>query len=213
MSNRTKLTISIVLNAALVVMELFALFRYTIAEGWGLFIWYTNDSNLFALLVSLLYVCAGVQVLLSPYISMGAATRTLRLAAVTSLMLTFFVVLFYLAPAKGPGGYHSMMFSGSGLYLHTICPLLSLLSFVCCEDGPRIRLASAAKAVIPTVLYAAVLIPLNIFRLADGPYKFLRIYENTVTESVLWVVACVGGAYIMALLLRKANNAIHQKRI
>ena len=54
---------------------------------------------------------------------------------------------------------------------------------------------------IPPVLYAAVIVTLNLTRTVRGPYPFLLVYEQPVWASLLWAGVILGTAWLIALLL------------
>ncbi len=58
-------------------------------------------------------------------------------------------------------------------------------------------------ALIPTGLYALVMVPLNVFRVYDGPYPFLRVHNQPWYMSILWMAAIFLVAFGAAAALRK----------
>ena len=61
-------------------------------------------------------------------------------------------------------------------------------------------------ALLPTLVYALVLVILNLAKLVDGPYPFLKVYQQPVYMSCIWVLAILGGAYLIAALLARMLN-------
>ncbi|MFD2728444.1 hypothetical protein [Enterococcus camelliae] len=91
---------------------------------------YTEDSNIFNLLTSILYVC-----LLLGWIPQNTKNRKivhlLRYISTACLALTIVVVLLVLAPMMGGlQGYKMMFLEGSMLYNHFFSPILAIVSFI-----------------------------------------------------------------------------------
>ena len=74
------------------------------------------------------------------------------------------------------------------------------------KKEPHLDAKSAFTATIPTLIYAIVLIILNILGVVDGPYPFLRVMNQPVYMSFVWFIVIVGGAFFLALLLQKLNS-------
>ena len=79
------------------------------------------------------------------------------------------------------------------------------------EKEPNLNTKSAFTATIPTLIYAILLIILNIVGAVDGPYAFLRVMNQPLYMSFVWFIVIVGGAFFLALLLQKLNS-IGRKR-
>jgi hypothetical protein len=103
-------------------------------------------------------------------------------------------------------GYVAMLLMGSMLYMHLICPLLAIFSFVRLEPRDDARGHETLVAIAPTVVYAIVTVTLNLLRVIEGPYPFLRVYEQPVWASVLWLVVMVAAAWGIAVLVRRLND-------
>ena len=91
-------------------------FRLSISRGWAVFAFYTQISNLVALLSSVAFLI------------FGAPASWFRYLGVCMLAMTLVVTLFILVPMGG--GFEELMLSGVGLYHHTLCPLMALASFI-----------------------------------------------------------------------------------
>ena len=58
-------------------------------------------------------------------------------------------------------------------------------------------------AMIPTAIYMLVMVPLNYFRVVEGPYPFLKVHNQPWYMSILWFFAISLVAFGIAVLLRK----------
>lgn len=184
-------------------------------SGFKLFIMYTEDSNILNLLIAILYL---ISFFLAP-LKTPTAKKTIKLLRYIStccVTLTFLVVLFILAPmASVEGGiakgFSLMFFSGSMLYNHFITPILAIISFVFFEKDPLLSKKSCLYAIIPTLIYAAITITLNAMRLLDGPYPFLRVHNQSIFASILWVIIIFALNYFIAWLLLFCNTKNSKK--
>ena len=87
------------------------------------------------------------------------------------------------------------------LYHHLLNPMAALLSYLLLEREPHLPRSDVRWALLPTLAYAAVILPLNILRVIVGPYPFFEVYHQPVYVSVLWAVGLLGVNYLYAWLL------------
>ena len=179
---RTKTALAF--NLAIIACEIAAIIIVFFKLGCYPLVYYTEDSNLFK------YMAAAV------------------------LSVTFIVVLAVLSPMRGDGinGWLYMLFNKDFTFLHTLCPILTILSFVLFEKEPHLNTKSAFTATIPTLIYAILLIILNIVGAVDGPYPFLRVMNQPLYMSFVWFIVIVGGAFFLALLLQKLNSTGRKRK-
>ncbi|NJP41145.1 hypothetical protein HCH52_08780 [Oscillospiraceae bacterium HV4-5-C5C] len=176
-------------------------------SGWQMLTFYTEDSNILSLLAALL-----MSVFLIRQLRTGrplpACAVQLKFMSTCGLTLTFLVVVTILAPAMGGGlsGYRLMLLEGSMLFNHLLSPLLTLLTFLLLDPGSLPSVWSVPLAIIPTLIYAAITLTLNITRQLDGPYPFLRVYQQAWWMSALWCLLILGGAAVIAVFLRIFRN-------
>lgn len=206
----------------LVVMELIGLnYTFGVHDGLKMFIYYTDSSNFLCLIVSGLFV-----VFMLPAISKGRTSgfvstymmqhykgsarmpewiTMIRYISSCCLVLTFLVVLFVLGPKKG---YADQLMKGVHPIDHVLAPVLSVLSFIFLETAEPLPKKAPVYAIIPTLIYAVILIGMNAARLTEGPYFFLRVYEQSLIKSVLWTMAILGANYLISWLVMKAYNSM-----
>ncbi|MCR5244460.1 MAG: hypothetical protein K6C37_06950 [Bacteroidales bacterium] len=183
--------IAIALNILIIIGELIALPDAFIHSGWSMLKYYTYLSNIVLCIVSILYVLYSAK---SPL-----WLKRLRLLATAGVAMTLTVVLAVLAPSE-ENGYFTYCIQGDGLWVHTVCPLLSIISFVFFEPSAGLKYKDCLLPLGATLLYGIVTIILNVLRIIYGPYFFLHIYEQTILASALWVVALMTLVYGLAAL-------------
>lgn len=197
-------------NALVVIMEIIALVLSLIEQGLGSFLFYTRDSNYFAMVVSLLFCVYAVKEVRGKG-EIPIWIHTMRYIAVSCLMVTFFVVIFVLMPMMGEDAL-IMLYGGSMLYQHTLCPILAAFSFFVFEMRNSLPKDDMIKALIPTLIYAIITITLNIFKIIEGPYFFLMVYSQPWYMSVIWCVVVLGIAGFLAFIVWKLHNFIYRRR-
>lgn len=194
-----KKVITIILNIVLIVLEIIGLVMTFRNLGWRESIkYYTELSNILGLLSSILLVC---------FLLSGKVPRSVKLfrfISVLSLSVTFLVVLFVLGPMYG-FDYKFLLFSGSMLFSHLLCPILMFISFIFLEEG-KFEKGDCLIANALTIIYAIVMITLNILNKVDGPYPFLRVRHQNIFASIIWIILIVGGSYWLSRGIRKLKE-------
>lgn len=179
-------------------------------NGCGTFRFYTTDSNVFASLTGLIALISR----LKNGGRLGEKARNLLYASACTVALTFLVVVFILTPmGEGKNGYfYGLWFyltKGEMLYHHFLVPVLACVNTLFIEKPLSREKRLPRFALIPTVLYAAVTITLNILKKLDGPYPFLKVYDQNVLMSFVWAVVIFSLAYGICLCLR--GRAVPEK--
>ena len=168
-------------NAIIVILELVGLSISAKRRGWGIFQFYTQLSNIIALASSVCFLLAGK----------GAAW--LRFTGTSMLIMTFLVTVFVLVPMGA--GFKTMMLESSGLFHHTLCPILSTASYLLLEPHARAWYVPVGI----TFVYGMVMLYLNWKGLADGPYPFFRVRQQRPAATVLWMAVLTGAIALIAL--------------
>ena len=191
----------LILNIILVIMELIGILHSSIVLQRFALEYYTEDSNLFALIVTIIYLF-----FLFEKKKIPKMLSILRLASLIGLSVTFLVVLFVLVPMSNFN--FGFMFGGANFFLHLACPLLLFYLYVFIDKKIKLNKKDIFMAIVPTLIYSAIIIALNIFKLIEGPYPFLMVYKQPVFMSIFWCVSIIGGAYLLALALNKIKNKL-----
>ncbi|MDD3338129.1 MAG: hypothetical protein PHS82_04655 [Lachnospiraceae bacterium] len=212
MNANKKQMIALILNLIVIVMEIIGAVMSARKHGAAMFQFYTEDSNIFALLACSIFAVVSILNLAHGKTEIPKWVHILKYIAACCLTVTFVVVICVLAPTLGPGGYTEMLLQGSMLYHHFLCPVLVVISFLFFERGPQLDKKCRFYAVIPTIIYAAASILLNILKVMDGPYPFLHVFEQPIYMSALWCAVILGGAYLFAWLIWKLNGKVRSGR-
>ena len=164
---------SLIANIILIILELIGLYIVWKACRWGIFIFYTQLSNIVTLASSAAFV-----------IDRGSAfTVGLRYLSTVMLTMTVLISLSVLIPMGF--SLKRMMLVGEGLIHHTLCPAISITSYILWEQHSVQWLVPVAV----TFIYGVIMLCLNYKRVIEGPYPFFKVHEQSVKASVIWMTA------------------------
>ena len=175
---------AVVLHGILVILEVIALIHDIKAFGAGMFQYYTIDSNVLQLVVS---VCFLVYFLCRKRNPVWLAV--LHLICAVCLTVTFLIAAFVLAPQ---GGFAYYFLSDVAPINHFLGPVISVVTCVFLPADVSIQKRMVLAPVAATLLYGIIALILNIARVLDGPYFFLRVYEEPVSTVVMWFLIIAG---------------------
>lgn len=196
--SRKKLFAFLICNLAIAILEAIGLISSFMQIGATALVYYTELSNIFLFLVSVISLIFGIRALKNKKLAIPKIAWNLFHAAVSATTVTFLVVVFVLSWMYGDLLY--VLTAGSMLYTHTLCPILAIISFLI--FAPKIfSKKDALRALNFTLAYAAVAIALNILRVWHGPYPFLFVYEQPIWASVAWSIGILLGAWGIARVL------------
>ncbi len=195
MNKRQK--ISLVLNSLIFVFTVFAIISTVIGfqfmgelsvlseKNLKSFRYFTNESNIFAALVSLAFVIFKFTKKGKSCEKLPLPFYILKLAATTGVTLTMLVTICYLAP-RSKTTYFAY-FMNASFFMHFLTPLLCIISFVFFEPSEKAPFKFSFLGVIPMALYACVYTPNVLLHLQNGKpnpdydwYGFLAFGLNTI---------------------------------
>lgn len=184
--------VSIALSIIIIILEIIALIVCYNSFGINL-AYYTIDSNIFLLISTILYLITINNV---PKI-----VQLLKYSSTLSVFITFLVVVFVLYPMYD-FNFQFMFLDGPNLYMHVLCPLLAVISFIFFDSNEiENSLKNNLRSLYFTIIYAIILISLNILNVVSGPYPFLKVNQQSPLMSLFWIVLILGGALILSKAL------------
>lgn len=212
---RKNLLIVVWLDIAIVVCEIIGAAITAGIHGLGVFQYFTENSNFFAL-----FACACEAICITRFLRRGTPiprwSRILKYIAVCCLMMTFLVVFLVLIPwaySAGYDGIKMLLMAGAQPFMHAICPLLAFISFVFLETDLPLKRSIIWLGAAPVFLYGAVSTTLNVLRVMVGPYPFLFVYQQPIWASVLWIIAmCAFGTVIAAAVWALNKRAANRRQ-
>lgn len=207
-SSKLKKLLAVIINISIIIMELFAFIVCLKNDGISCFKYYTQDSNLFLMFASIIYTIYTITDKDDKQVPHWITL--LKYSATVCVATTFLVVMTILAPIMG--GYKVMVIDGTMKFHHLICPILALITFIFLEKHELNVKKDALLAMIFTVAYGIVAVSLNIFKIMDGPYPFLKVYEQSLLMSIMWVILMNGSTYLLNISIGYLNNHLNKKQ-
>jgi hypothetical protein len=114
------------------------------------------------------------------------------------MLMTFVIVVFVLVPTYGE--VKRLLFSGTGLYFHLLCPLTSITTYLLFED----HIGLWPIPTILTFIYGITMLYLNYVGKVDGPYPFFRVHQKTKRATILWMAALTCLIAFLSFILSRA---------
>ena len=201
-------TLALVSNLIIIILEVISFAILIMRKGGitvGVLVYYTRLSNLLALIAGIfvvIFIFRNKEGELPKWLSL------LRFITTIMLFVTFLISLFVLTPAVG--SFYKMMIENQLKFHHLLCPLLSIVSFIFFEKGGRLSVKDNFLATMPTLIYGIIMLILNGARVLDGPYPFLRVYNQPVWATVLWIAGIYLGTFLLGLILRLLRKAVNR---
>ena len=211
-----KKKISLWVNVFLIIAEIVGFVMVINESGFAFVKYYTQASNIILLIAATLYVIHYFKSCKNGTEELPYYVGLLKYIASCVVLVTFIVVVTVLAPTRADQGANAVMnviFGGSNLFHHILCPLICVISYVFLDENICSTRKENLLATFPTFLYAAITLSLNIAKIMEGPYIFLYVYEQSVFMSIFWIIAIVGGGFVVAFLLGLVINRNHKKGI
>lgn len=191
----SKKKLALIINIIIIIVELLAFGKNLLVDHNIAIEYYTNDSNILVLISSILFIIF--------YNKNKEFVKDIRFIATSCLTVTLLVVIFILSPMY-EFNYKLLMFTDNFFILHTLAPILSIISYVALEDRSNKNYLCLAF----TTLYAIIMIVLNVLNIVDGPYPFLKVNTQDILVSLLWGIIIIGGSYLISLCLNLLNKKI-----
>lgn len=188
----------VISNAILFVLELITICLIIKTNKVKALLYYTDLSNAFSLLVSGIVVVGGVVAICKKSPHMPKWIVELRFVSATMLVITFTIVICFLAPWFGVRGYITFLFEGSMLFSHTLCPLFSTLSLFAIERGMVEKIKSTTYVLYPTLGYGLTILILNILGVVVGPYPFFMVNHFHWAVITVWCMGILLWCYLMS---------------
>lgn len=126
---------------------------------------------------------------------------TLHYAGAVSVCITMIFTFCFIFPFKGP----ELAFGGPNLFMHVICPILCICTFLFLESEHRMTMVNTLVSLIPFAAYAVVYY-INVVVLGEAGGGWRDIYMlNTMVP--LWVSMPM--MILLAFGVSKALGALH----
>lgn len=212
-ADQLRLRYAMILNILICIMGIIGLILCVKRDGSLHLDYYTQQSNMLAIVASALVAYFTWRKMQRPKTEIPYWVVMLKYMSIVSLTITLLVVLFILIPIfAGEMGFWTsfatFLFSSSMTYTHTLCPIVSIISFLYFERHIFKGWKAVWIALIHTILYAILAITLNIAKVWEGPYPFLMVYKNPVWQTIAYSVVILGGAVAISRGYEVINRRI-----
>ena len=134
----------------------------------------------------------------------------LSFVSVTGVSLTFLLSLCLLAPQMG---FVRIMVAEGNLFLHTLVPILSILSFIFINDYHTVRIRTSLVAIIPVSIYAVIYLIFVIFIGEENGGWRDHYHLEDLMPWPLVAILVFGITFGIANLLRWGHNSMHRWEI
>jgi len=192
--------LSIITNILIVILEIIGLIVTYKTNNRIAIEYYTEDSNILMLISSTLFL---VYIFLNKKVP--RFIELFKYMTTICVTITFLVVLFILSPMYGFNYIH-MFFYNELLFHHLLCPILSFITLVYFDDIGIINKKDTLIGLSLTLIYAVILVILNIFNVVIGPYPFLMIYNQSMYVSIIWFILIFSLVYLISYMIRRLYN-------
>ena len=204
--NKAKIINIFLTNFTLLFLQTFGAVLSIKAFSYSAFLYYTNLSNYFSLIVCIIVCFASIKSLkkdseLKPFY------YSIRFIANVCLMITFFVCFCLLIPLK-PDILAYMVNKDANLLYHIICPIFSIISFIIIEEYNHSK-RLIFIATIPTMIYGIIISILNLLGVIVGPYPFFAFSIYPLS----FCIPLVFGIYFLSLLISYILYLIKRKKV
>jgi len=210
MSRKTCAVLSFILNLAVLLLVIYSVAKFFFASGDGnmedtgavCFRYFTIDSNILAAIASGLLLPYEFKRVAGKNENIPTGLSVLKLAGTVAVAITFFVVMVFLGPTIGYG----KMFEGANIFLHAICPVFAIVSFVFFDGGNEITRKHGLPALLPVVIYGLLYLVMVII-ITESCGGWPDFYGFNM--GGLWPVSLIAMLLINVLfvmLLRKLRN-------
>lgn len=174
----------------------------------GMFKFFTVDSNIFMGLVSFIFIIKEIGIIKGKEKEIPKNLYILKLAATTSVTLTFITVFGYLGFIAEGGVL--VLLKNSNLFFHLIIPVVSIITFIFFEKTNKINFKSTFLGIIPMIIYGViytinVLIHLNGNKV-DPVYDFYYFVQGGIQQVFIVVPIMFIITYIISFILWKINR-------
>lgn len=231
MFQKNRFKISLIVNALIVVMVIFASIM-SMANLWpsssqaldenGIenLKYYTWQSNLFAGGAAIAFLVYGILFAKKKVDKIPFTIYLLKYIGLVAVLVTFITVAFIFEPILIFNRSSMHMYSNSNLFFHLIVPLVCLLSFIFIEDQPKYKFRFILLTTSSTVIYGLfylinVLVHLNEDLTVDSKYDWYGYASNGIgfypVSFIVTFGIAIGSAFLVNFLSQLVQTKLLKK--
>ena len=201
--NLAKSIIKILIKVALVIAGVLGIVLTAQSTdfmgGGSVFFFFTVQSNIFIMLMALIFLVNEVAVLIIKKSFINQVLLHIKYTATVAITITFLVFFTMLAPLMGV----DYLLSFKNYSLHAIVPILAIVDFFLFDKDIQLTYKSSLLATIPPVCYVVFVYVGAIFKIQYTkdlyyPYFFLNIdtngffFEKGTMGIIPWIIILLG---------------------
>ena len=221
--NLLKTITKILIKAALIIIGVLGIVLTALSTafmgGASVFFFFTVQSNIFIMLMVLIFLINEVVVLITNKSFINQTLLHIKYVATVAITVTFLVFFTMLAPLMGM----DYLLSFKNFSLHAIVPILAIVDFFLFDKDIKLTYKSSLLATISPICYVIFVYIGAIFKLEYSenlhyPYFFLNIdtngflFEKGTMGIIPWIIillgAIIGLGCLFCLFIK-----LRQKRI
>ena len=218
-----KTVVKIIIKAALSIVGILGIVFTALSSafmgGASVFFFFTVQSNIFIMLMALIFLVNEVVVLITNKGFINQTLLHIKYVATIAITITFIVFFTMLAPLMGV----DYLLSFNNFSLHAIVPILAIVDFFLFDKDIKLTYKSSLLATISPICYVIFVYIGAIFKLKYSenlyyPYFFLNIdsngffFEKGTMGIIPWIIillgAIIGLGCLYCLFMRLRQKAI-----
>ena len=165
---------------------------------------FTTDSNIFCALTSIIAAAFEWQIITGKKERLPVTAAALKYAGTVAVSLTFCVVAFFLGPMDD---IVSWMLGGTSVYMHTLGPLLAIISFLFLENGVILPKKLIPVGVMSMLIYGIVYLTMVVF-IGENNGGWIDFYHFNI--GGFWYISFLA-VLAVTLLIASAERLIYNK--
>ena len=223
--NVFKTVLKIALKASLAIVGILGIIftaqSSAFMGGGSVFFFFTVQSNIFIIVMSLLFLVNDVMLLVNKKSFVNQTLLLIKYVATVAITITFIVFFTLLAPLMGV----DYLLSFNNFSLHAIVPILAIVDFILFDTDINLTYKNSLLATIAPISYAVFVYIGAIFKLRYGenlyyPYFFLDFEKNGFFFEkgfgiIPWIIILLAGicglGFLYCLIIKLRQKTLSNK--
>ena len=220
--NVFKTVLKIALKASLAIVGILGIIftaqSSAFMGGGSVFFFFTVQSNIFIIVMSLLFLVNDVMLLVNKKSFVNQTLLLIKYVATVAITITFIVFFTLLAPLMGV----DYLLSFNNFSLHAIVPILAIVDFILFDTDINLTYKNSLLATIAPISYVIFVYIGAIFKLRYGenlyyPYFFLDFEKNGFFFEkgfgiIPWIIILLAGicglGFLYCLIIKLRQKSL-----
>ena len=220
--NVFKTVLKIALKASLAIVGILGIIftaqSSAFMGGGSVFFFFTVQSNIFIIVMSLLFLVNDVMLLVNKKSFVNQTLLLIKYVATVAITITFIVFFTLLAPLMGV----DYLLSFNNFSLHAIVPILAIVDFILFDTDINLTYKNSLLATIAPISYVVFVYIGAIFKLRYGenlyyPYFFLDFEKNGFFFEkgfgiIPWIIILLAGicglGFLYCLIIKLRQKSL-----